>query len=78
MERGAQLSYSHPEAYAICQALISVGVIADFRAPDILRLGFSPLFLSFSDIHEGVKRLDRVLSDRLYKNPEFNQRRKVT
>ena len=77
-KRGAQLAYSHPQAYAVCQALISVGVIADFRAPNILRFGFSPLFLSFQDMERAVLHLEEVLETALYQRPEFSQRKDVT
>lgn len=76
--RGAQLSYSHPMAYAICQALIADGVIADFRAPDIIRFGFSPLFLSYEDMFKATQRLARIMENNTYKNPEFQIRGKVT
>ena len=76
--RGAQLSYSHPDAYAICQALIADGVIADFRSPDIIRFGFSPLFLSFQDMHEAIARLATIMQNETYKNAEFQIKAKVT
>lgn len=77
-QRGAQLAYTHPQAYAICQALIAAGVIADFRAPDILRFGFSPLYLRFSDIAEAVTRLAQVVQQGDYRSAAFNQRKTVT
>ena len=77
-ERGAQLAYSHADAYAICQALIAVGVIADFRAPDILRLGFSPLFLNFSDMDQAVQNLEQVMAQKLYRQPQFSRQNSVT
>ena len=60
-ERGSQLSFRHPEAYAICQALIARGVIGDFRDPDILRLGFAPAYLRFEDMAEAARHLAEVL-----------------
>jgi kynureninase len=78
VERGSQLSYSHPRAYAICQALIAMGVIADFRAPDILRLGFSPLYLSFSDLDRAVEALESVMRDKSYLDEQYQQRNAVT
>ncbi len=77
-ERGSQLSYSHPHAYAICQALIAMGVIADFRAPDILRLGFSPLYLSFSDLDRALEALESVMRDESYLDKQYQQRNAVT
>lgn len=77
-ERGAQLAYRHPHAFAICQALIAHGVIADFRAPDILRVGFSPLFLRYADIAHGVQVLDSIMRDDLWRDPAYAIRHKVT
>lgn len=77
--RGSQLSYSHPDAYAICQALIARGVIADFRAPSYLRLGFTPLYLSFEDIWNAVEQLAEVLQQEEHLDPKWlAQRGKVT
>jgi kynureninase len=76
--RGSQVSYRHPEGYAIMQALISQGVIGDFRAPDIVRFGFTPLYLRFTDVWEAVRRLDRVMRQELWKDPRFHQSAKVT
>ena len=77
-ERGSQLSFRHPEAYAICQALIARGVIGDFRAPDVLRLGFAPAYLSFAEIAAAARHLAEVLASGEWQRPEFNSRAAVT
>jgi kynureninase len=60
--RGSQVSIRLPAAYAVCQALIERGVIGDFRAPDLLRLGFAPLYLQFVDVWEAMVALREVLA----------------
>ncbi|WP_086606652.1 kynureninase [Erythrobacter donghaensis] len=77
-ERGSQLSFRHPEAYAICQALIARGVIGDFRAPDVLRLGFAPAYLSFADMAAAARHLAEVLASGEWERAEFNRRAAVT
>lgn len=77
-DRGSQLSFRHPDAYAICQALIARGVIGDFRAPDVLRLGFAPAYLSFADIAAAARHLAEVLETGEWQRPEFSQRAAVT
>ena len=76
--RGSQVSLRMPEAYQVCQALIERGVIGDFRAPDLLRLGFPPMYLSFADVHRGMATLAEVLADGSYRDPRFTQRGAVT
>ncbi|MFT6094324.1 MAG: kynureninase [Pseudohongiellaceae bacterium] len=77
-ERGSQLAYSHPDAYSICQNLIAQNVIADFRRPDVLRLGFSPLFLSFQDIYTSVTELNSIMKSKSYRAQQFTANQKVT
>lgn len=77
-DRGSQLSFRHPAAYAICQALIARGVIGDFRAPDVLRLGFAPAYLSFADIAAAARHFAEVLASGEWQRPEYNQRAAVT
>ncbi len=77
-DRGSQLSFRHLEAYAICQALIARGVIGDFRAPDVLRLGFAPAYLSFADMAAAARHLAEVLASGEWQRAEFNQRAAVT
>ena len=77
-QRGSQLSFRHPEAYAICQALIARGVIGDFRDPDILRLGFAPAYLRFEDIAQAAQHLAEVLESGEWQRAEFQARSKVT
>ena len=77
-ERGSQVSYRHPEGYPIMQALIARGVIGDFRAPDILRFGFAPLYVSFTDIWNAVAQLGAVMAGQEWQKPEFRRRAAVT
>jgi kynureninase len=77
-QRGSQLSFRHPQAYAICQALIARGVIGDFRDPDILRLGFAPAYLRFEDMAEASRHLAEVLETEEWMREEFNRRSAVT
>lgn len=77
-ERGSQLSFRHPEAYAICQALIARGVIGDFRDPDILRLGFAPAYLRFEDVAGAARHLAEVLAGEEWRRDEFRDRAAVT
>jgi len=77
-QRGSQLAFSHYSAFAICQALIEKGVIADFRAPNILRFGFTPLYTSFEDVWIAVTTLAKIVASGLYKEPRFSLPLKVT
>jgi kynureninase len=77
-ERGSQICYAHPEGYAIMQALIARGIIGDFRAPDILRFGFTPLYTRFVDAWDAVEGLRDVLAKREWDRPEFKRRAAVT
>ncbi len=77
-QRGSQLSYQHEEAYAICQALIARGIIGDFRAPDVLRFGFAPAYVSFEDTANAVLALAEILETGEWDAPEFKQRAAVT
>lgn len=77
-DRGSQVSFHFENGYAAMQALIAEGVIGDFRAPDIMRFGFTPLYLNEADIDGAVATLARVLNDRLWDSPEFLQRKAVT
>ena len=76
--RGSQLSFRHPEAYALCQALIARGVIGDFREPDILRLGLAPAYLRFEDCWHAAQALGEVLASGEWERAEFKQRAAVT
>ena len=77
-QRGSQVSFSHPEGYAIIQALIDRDVIGDFRAPDILRFGITPLYLDESDIDQAVDVLAEIMRDRLWDRPDYKARKAVT
>jgi len=77
-ERGAQVAFRHPKGYAVMQALIARGVIGDFRAPDLIRFGFAPLYLRFVDLHDAAEALALVLRERAFERPEFCERAAVT
>ncbi len=77
--RGSQASFAHDSAgYPMMQALIARGVIGDFRAPDILRFGFTPLYLRFVDVWDAVEALVQVLDRGEWREARFNQRAAVT
>ncbi|MEO1577539.1 MAG: kynureninase [Pseudomonadota bacterium] len=76
--RGSQVAFRHAEGYAIMQALIARGVIGDFRAPDILRFGITPLYLVEADINRAVDVLAEVLDGRLWDREEYKVRALVT
>ena len=76
--RGSQVSLRHPEGYAIMQALIAEGVVGDFRAPDILRFGFTPLFTSDDDVAMAAAVLTDVMRQELWDRPEYRARARVT
>ena len=77
-QRGSQICLRHPEGYAIMQALIAQGVIGDFRAPDILRFGFTPLYLRYVDVWDAVATLAQTLDRRGWDKPKFKRKAKVT
>jgi kynureninase len=76
--RGSHISFSHPNAFELCQALIADGVIGDFRAPDVIRFGLTPLYLGFEDIWTAVERLRDILGTGRWRDPRFAVRGKVT
>jgi kynureninase len=77
-QRGSHISYSHAQAFPICQALIQAGVIGDFREPDVIRFGLTPLYLGFEDIQEAVERCAAILDSGSWRDPRFAARGKVT
>ena len=76
--RGLHVAYAHPEGYALVQALIARGVIGDFRAPDLARFGFSPLFLGYAEVWDAARVLVEVLATRAWDRPQFRDRAAVT
>ena len=78
-QRGSQVSIAHPDdGYAIMQAMIARGVIGDFRPPDILRFGFTPLYTRFADVWDAVDRLEQVMASDAWRDPRFAVRAAVT
>jgi kynureninase len=76
--RGSQVSCGFQHGYAAMQALIARGVIGDFRAPDIMRFGFTPLYLDESDVVRAAEILEEVIKSRAYEAPRFQTRSRVT
>jgi kynureninase len=76
--RGSQISFHHENGYPIMQALIAQGVIGDFRAPDILRFGFTPLYLGFEDVWNAVEILLQIMTSRGWDQEQFHIRAAVT
>ena len=76
--RGSHISFKHPHAFEICQALIAAEVIGDFRAPDVVRFGLTPLYLGFEDLWQAVDRLAAILENETWREPKYAVRGKVT
>lgn len=76
--RGSQVSMSHPAGYPIIQALLERGVIGDFRAPDVLRFGFTPLYVSYVDVFDAAASLRDVVETGVWRAPRFFRRSQVT
>jgi kynureninase len=77
-ERASHVSFAHPEGYAMMQALIARGVIGDFRAPDLLRFGFAPLYNRFEDAWRAADILGEIVTTREWDQPRFRERKPVT
>lgn len=76
--RGSQISFRHPEGYAIVQAAIERGVVGDFRAPDVLRFGITPLFIGERDIDRAISVLADIMAQDLWDQPRHKRRAAVT
>jgi kynureninase len=78
MKRGGHVIFTHPDAYAVMQALIARNVIGDFRAPDVMRFGFAPLYNSHAEVVRAAEILADILATREWDQPRFHARAKVT
>ena len=77
-ERGSHVSLRHPEGLAVMKALIANGVVGDYREPEVLRFGITPLYIGYADVWDAVETLRRVLDEELWRAPEFQIRGAVT
>ena len=76
-KRGSHVSFRHPQAYAVMQALIAGGVIGDVRMPDLIRFGFAPLYNCHQDAVRAAERLGEILDGKLWDDPRYLARAKV-
>ena len=77
-QRGSQVSFNHDNGYAVMQALIARGIIGDFRAPDILRFGFTPLYTRFEDVWIAAMALADIIRTGEWENEKYALRAAVT
>jgi kynureninase len=77
-ERGSHVSFHCNEGYAVMQALIARKVIGDFRAPDMIRFGFAPLYNSYTDVHDAAATLADIMAKRLWDRPDYLAKKAVT
>ena len=77
-ERGSQVSFAFENGYAVVQALVDHGVIGDFRAPNIMRFGFTPLYIDKEDVERASDILQEILDKRLWDKPTYRQTNRVT
>ena len=76
--RGSHVVFAHPHGYPVMQALIARGVVGDFRAPDLMRFGFAPLYNRFEDVWRAAEALGQVLDSGEWDQPRFMERARVT
>ncbi|MES2137829.1 MAG: kynureninase [Pseudomonadota bacterium] len=76
--RASHVVFAHAEGYAVMQALIACGVVGDFRAPDLMRFGFTPLYTGYADVVRAAEILARIVSTGEWDQPRFLERKKVT
>ena len=76
--RGSQVALRHADGYPVVQALIARGVIGDFRAPDLMRFGFTPLYLSYTEVWDAARQLAEVLASGEWREERFSRRGEVT
>ena len=77
-KRASHVVFAHEQGYAVMQALIDRGVIGDFRAPDLMRFGFTPLYTRFEAVVRAAEILGDILTARAWDDPRFLERKKVT
>ncbi|MGB0440475.1 MAG: kynureninase, partial [Paracoccaceae bacterium] len=77
-QRGSQVCFAHDQGYAVMQALIAQGIIGDFRAPNVIRFGITPLFQTSANMDHVATTLGTILRDRLWDTPAFHTRAAVT
>jgi kynureninase len=78
VSRGSHIAFRHPNAFEICQALIDAGVTGDFRAPDVIRFGLTPLYVRYEDVWIAVERSAEIVGSRGWDRPKFSARQRVT
>jgi len=76
--RGSQVSFAFEHGYAVMQALIAHNVIGDFRAPNVMRFGFTPLYIDKTDVIAAVDVIENILVSKLWNKPEYLTRNRVT
>lgn len=76
--RGGHVSLLHEDGYAVVQALIARNIIPDFREPDAMRFGFSPLYVGFADVWDAMEAMQDILETRAWDQPQFKTKATVT
>jgi len=76
--RGSHVCFAYPDGYAVMQALIARGIVGDFRAPDLMRFGFAPLYNRFEEVWRAAEAIADILETREWDQPRFRERKKVT
>ncbi|MBT8049612.1 MAG: kynureninase [Gammaproteobacteria bacterium] len=77
-KRGSQVSLAHPDGFAVAQALIDRGIIVDFRAPNIVRFGFSPMYNRFADVRIAIEALADITKQEHFRDPRYELKQTVT